>query len=179
MCFAYFGDGKFLGWYADTSGSIRKNEPKVYGDSPEQRAIIEKNFKSKMARLNEKSTLGAIPGYAGLTIIDESLNDDKHELLKYKDVELRIVECPIYDGPNPDFDKVAYAKLVEEQHKQMVAEGIFIIPAPSIERSRAVMEFHKRVPTPECNNWIHADYKKVKEWASAEPTEFIATVKTS
>ena len=31
-------------------------------------------------------------------------------------------------------------------------------------------------PRPKCDNWIYADYSKVKEWAKNEPTEFIGTI---
>ena len=52
ICFAYFGDKTFIGWYDDTGGSIRKH-PKIYGNSKSQIEVIERNFRSKM----EKSKL--------------------------------------------------------------------------------------------------------------------------
>lgn len=175
VCFAYFADGKFIGWYADSWGSIREDEPKVYGYTPEQVEIITKNFRYKLSTLAEESKLGE--KVLGLNLIDNSVNADRKELSQYSEVELRAVECPYYDGPNPDFDEAAYEVQVEKQKEQMKAEGIFDIPGPSLERMDAVTEFHKRFPSPECNNWIYVDYKKVKEWAKNEPTEFLETIK--
>ena len=175
VCFAYFGDGKFLGWYADTSGSIRSNSPKVYPYKESQVQVIRTNFQRKMKRLNEPSDLGKL--HPGLSIMDEGLNADKTNLLQYQVVELRMVECPFYDGPNPDFDKVAYDKLVEERRQLMTEEGVFNIPAPSVERFDAVKAFDKKHPFPKSDNWVYADYSQVKEWASKEPTVFFEVVK--
>ena len=34
VCFEYFADGNFLGWYSDSFGTITKNQPKLYGYTP-------------------------------------------------------------------------------------------------------------------------------------------------
>ena len=129
VCYAYYGDGKFLGWYADSFGSVRPNSPKVYGDTEKQREVITKNFRNKLSKLNEKSELD-LRNPLGSTLLNNGLNKDKDELSKFLNVELRVVECPEYDGPGD-----------------------------------------KR------GEWIYADYAKVKEWASTEPTEFLDVVK--
>lgn len=174
ICFAYFGDGKFLGWYADSFGSIRPQSPKIYRYSSEQLETIGHNFTNKISELNEKSTIAK--NDSGLSLIDNGLNEDKDILLQYKNIELRIVECPEYDGPNPDFNEDAWEKLMAERDKQMKEAGIFDIPGPSLERFEAVEKFNEENPKPKCNNWIYADYKKIKEWASKEPTEFIGEI---
>ena len=148
VCYAYFGDGKFLGWYADTCGSIRSIGPKIYNHSPEQMKIIATNFRYKLKKLGEKSNIGSI--IHGLEILDNSLNADSKILAQYQTVELRVVECPIYDGPNPNFD--------EKRHENWIA--------------------YDRTPFHEpCNpSWIYADYTKVNEWAANEPTEFLEVI---
>ena len=94
VCFAYFGDGKFLGWYADSFGSVRKNQPKVYTNSEKQIEIITKNFRYKISELKHDSNLG--DRNPALSIIDNSLKGDSKLLYPKKHVELRIVECPKY-----------------------------------------------------------------------------------
>lgn len=176
ICFAFFGDGIFLGWYADTFGSVRKNQPKLYTYSDAQLSIIRKNFTSKLQSLHEKSDLGAI--VPGLGLLDDSVNADRQNLKQYKRVELRVVECPHYDGPNPDFDKEAYTKLTDERDeklKQFLLENS--VPDNFCkERLEAVQKFDKQYPYPPCNNWTYADYKKVQEWANNEPTTFVETL---
>jgi hypothetical protein len=148
VCFAYFGDGKFLGWYADTCGSIRSTGPKIYGYSSGQMETITTNFRSKLKKLGDKSNIGSI--IPGLRLLDNSLNADSNILAQYKTVELRVVECPVFDGPNPNFD--------EKRHENWIA--------------------YDRKPMYEpCNpSWIYADYTKVNEWASNEPTEFLEVI---
>jgi hypothetical protein len=104
------------------------------------------------------------------------LEYDSESLLRGKDVELRIVECPEYDGINPDFDEDKYNRLQAAQREAMKKEGIFDIPAPSKERSEAVDNFYKKNPPIKANNWIYADYNKVKEWAKDEPKTFIGKI---
>ncbi len=146
VCFAYFGDGKFLGWYADSFGTITKNTPKVYVYTPEQVETIKRNFRYKLNK--EKSNLGDL--VKGLSVVDDSLAVDKQKLSPYKQIELRVVECPFYDGPNPNFD--------EERHKNWTA--------------------YKRKPMyePENNYWIYADYTLVKGWATAEPVNYLEII---
>lgn len=169
ICFAYYGDGKFLGWYADSHGSIRPNSPKLYGNSDKQIQIISENFKYKMSKLQEVSTISESD--SRFAILDNSLNKDKSDLSHYEYVELRGFLCPEYDGPNPNFDKSAYEAQRTKRHADMEAQGIFNIPAPSKERSEAVEAYNSINAEPKCDNWIYADYTKVKEWASKEPIE--------
>lgn len=156
VCFAYFGDGKFLGWYADTCGSVRKNSPKLYGYTEDQVETIKNNFRNNLSDLNEKSDLGNF--VHGLSLMDKSLNEDKEELSKYSSVELRVVECPYYDGPNPNYDDAKYVAWVEN------------------ERSEKGNDFKFADCPTELNHWLYCDYAKVKEWASVEPTEFLETI---
>ena len=146
ICFAYYGDGKFMGWYSDSFGTITENKPKLYSYSPEQVDIIRKNFQHKLKK--EKSNLGE--HIAPLKILDNSLAYDSSILSQYENVELRIVECPVYEGKNPNFD--------EERHKNWRA--------------------YNRKPFYEPGNehYIYADYALVKAWASEEPTVFIETI---
>lgn len=174
VCFAYYGDGKFIGWYADSFGSIRDNSPKLYGYSESQVNIIATNLKYKLSKLKQESDFAKSD--SRLKILDNSLDEDKRNLSQYKVVELRIVECPIYDGPNPDFDAEAYQLLVDARHEAMTKAGIFDIPAPSIARIEAIKEFDKTYNMPERNSWIYADYKAVQEWALTEPKEFLGTL---
>lgn len=188
ICFAYYADGKWIGWYADSSGSVR-DWPKVYGFTEPQMDIVKENFRHKIKEINIESykqnhekfmekqknnELG--PGEAIHQVAKLALHDSE-KLLTGKDVELRIVECPIYDGPNPDFDKEAYTKDMLEYVNKMKEEGIFNIPAPSAARRAAIEEFGSRNPRPKCNNWIYAKFEEIKEWAKTEPVHFIGVIK--
>jgi hypothetical protein len=172
ICFAYFADDKFIGWYSDTFGSITPMSPKLYPDSQEMIDRIFSNFASKMKKINETSFDEAKEKVKGLQALSLAVFSGE-ELLKGSNATLRVVECPIYDGPNPDFDKEAYDALLDERKAKMQEAGIFDIPAPSSARSKAIDEFNEKNPRPACDNWIYADYSKVKEWASQEPTEFL------
>ena len=180
ICFAYFGDNEFLGWYADTFGSIRSS-PKLYGDSKEQTDIISKGFRYKLEKARKAEKLRAeeiieeANPFAG-AILSSGLRGDEAILIKYKDIELRIVECPYYDGPNPSYDSEAFKKAYDEHRKKMKEAGIFDIPAPSKERIDAIEEFEKTNPRPESDSWTYADYSKVERWAKNEPTNFIGKI---
>ena len=98
ICYAYYGDGKFLGWYADSFGSIRPNSPKIYSNSEIQNQIITKNFRYKIDKIKEKSDMaGRNARLIGLKVLDDSLNKDSSNLSQYKQIELRSVECPYED----------------------------------------------------------------------------------
>lgn len=178
ICFAYYANGKFIGWYGDRFGSICKT-PKLYSNFEKAREVIVKNFSYKMKKINEtsfeeeKDKTTNIVSAIGLAIF----SGEEQLKLKGKEIELRIVECPIYDGPNPIFDEVEYEKSRHEYTNRMKAEGIFNIPATSIERTKAIKEFEQKNPRPECNDWIYADFHEVKKWAANEPTEFIEIIK--
>lgn len=173
MCFAYFGDNKFIGWYSDTFGTVTKNNPKVYQYSESQVEIVKKNFQYNVSKFREKSELAVKTGDSRLSLLDNGINSTRKGLSDYETLELRVIECPHYEGENPNFDEEAWNLKLAERKQKMTEEGIFEIPAPSIERSKAVKDFDTRNPYPKCDNWIYCDYKKVMEWALNEPTEFL------
>jgi hypothetical protein len=148
VCFAYFADGNFLGWYSDSFGTITKWEPKLYGYTPEQVEVITKNFRYKMKKLKEDWNLRKFN--PGLAILDASIVSDAKKLAEYDEVKLCVVECPIYDGPNPNFDK--------ERHENW-----------SVYDRKPFYE-------PENQNWVHADYQLVKGWAMSKPTVFLEVI---
>jgi hypothetical protein len=183
ICFAYFADNKFIGWYSDTFGTITKNSPKLYGNSEEQLETISKNFRHKVQKAKGLIE-DDLRSFAAKII--EPLNpeagaimkESKSPLAEYDYVELRVVECPIYDGPNPDFDKEAYKKLTDEREERWkkFEKDKNLSSGFSFKRMEAAEEFEKTDPRPYRNSWIYADYAKVKEWANNEPTEFLETI---
>lgn len=175
IAFAYYADNKFIGWYADSFGSIR-DCPKLYSNLEKMRPIITKNISYKLKKINESSFNEAKEKVTGLGAALGLASFDSEELLRGKNVELRAVECPEYDGPNPNFDRESYQAIVAEQKAKMIEEGIYDIPA-SKERTDRVDEFRTRFPSPKCDNWTYCDYAKVKEWAKTEPSEFIEVIK--
>jgi hypothetical protein len=148
VCCAYFGYGKFLGWYADSFGSIRQDGPKIYGYTPEQMATITTNFRYKLKKMDSKSDLGS--AVHGLKLLDRTLDADSKILSQYQTVELRVVECPEYDGPNPNFDKARHENWTAYDRKPMYEP---------------------------CNrDWIYADYSKLTEWSAQAPSEFLEVI---
>jgi hypothetical protein len=177
ICFAYFVDNEFVGWYADSFGSCRKT-PKLYSNTEEMLNIIQRNFSSKINKINSTSfdiEKDKVIGLGALSLA----SFDSEEIFRNKNVELRIVKCPIYDGPNPNFDKEEFHRLSDERriifNKELEAGNI--PDGPSAARSNFVFEFDKKYGKIPCDNWIYADYTKVKEWALKTPTEFIGTIK--
>lgn len=148
VCFAYFGDGKFLGWYSDSFGTITKYSPKLYGYNPEQVAIVASNFRYKLEKLKEDWNLRKVT--PGLAVLDESIASDAKKLSDFKEVKLCVVECPIYDGPNPAFDVKRHENWREYDRK------------PFYE--------------PDNRDYIYADYQLVKGWAMGTPTEFLEVI---
>jgi len=176
LCFAYFGDGQFLGWYADTFGSIRKS-PKLYCESKHQLETIETNFKYKLEKTKTGESLGIVKtvrdhNVVAAALIDVGTKGDAAILSKYDVVELRHVVSPIYDGPDPTFDKAACDIKRALRWDLFVAEGINDLPYGD-ERNKRAREFESRHPRIKSQNWVSADQDKVKEWAANEPTEFI------
>ena len=171
ICFAYYADGEFIGWYADSFGSCR-NYPKLYDNTQEQIQTIYANFMRKMVAINTSTFAVEKEKVTGLAALGLAIYDSEDKL-RGKHVELRVVECPEYYGPDPDFDKEAYNKLMYERRNKMKQAGIFNIPGPSIERRKAVERFNATYPYPEANSWIYADVEKVKAWAVNEPKEYI------
>jgi hypothetical protein len=148
VCFAYFGDGNFLGWYSDSFGTLTKHSPKLYGYSQEQVEVVAGNFRYKLQKLKEDWNLRRLN--PGLAILDASIASDAKTLADFKEVKLCVVECPVFDGPNENFD--------EECHKNW--------------------RVYDRKPfyEPENRDWIYADYQLVKGWAMSAPTEFLEVI---
>lgn len=180
VAFAYFSNDKFLGWYSGTFGGCSKTSPKLYNDTESQKQVITTNFQRKLKDINETSFDEEKEKTVGLEAIWLFRFDSEDEL-RGKDVELRIVETPFYDGPNPDFDKKVwkrYRKLHDKVFKRELKEQN-LPSGPSKERLKFVKEFDERYPflNARANNWISIkDYSEVKEWASNEPTEFKETL---
>src|ERR1035437_1522431 len=132
VCFAYFVDDLFIGWYSDSFGTIGK-QPKIYGNSKEQLSTVKTNFDYKMQRINEtsfSSELAKIPndGKEHVEVLRLIIFQDE-KALKGRNVELRMVVCPVYDGPNLDFDREAWKKVIEYQIELKRSLGIYDIPA--------------------------------------------------
>jgi hypothetical protein len=171
ICFAYYVDGKFVGWYADSFGSCR-NYPKLYSNTEKQIHVVYSNFMRKMAAINTSTFAVEKSKVDGLAAVGLAIYDSE-ELLRGKKVELRVVECPEYDGPNPNFNRSLYEKACKEMLQKMKESGVLSIPGPSKERSEAVQEFYKENPYPKAEHWIYADYNRVAAWAKNEPKDFI------
>lgn len=177
VCFAYFGDGRFLGWYADSLGSIRKDSPKLYGYTPEQVETIRKNFQHKLKTGNENAAkfVGNF-NPAGEALMRPGLEGDMKILSQCKEVELRVVECPIYDGPNPAFDREKYKQERAAWDAAFEKSEAYLMEIGPNKR-QAIEEYKKANPEPVCDNWVYANYAEVQKWAQAEPTEFLEVVK--
>lgn len=173
ICFAYFADGKFIGWYADSFGSIRANSPKTYSYSEKQIEIVSKNFRHKLERGNTLSL--DLKNPAANYLLNSSLDADSKMLSQYNTIELRVVECPEYYGKNPDFDEEDYKRKDAEREQKFKESGIADMPI-SMERFEAVKKFDEANHV-ECNNWIYPDSEKVREWAKNAPTEFLEIIK--
>ena len=52
ICFAYFCDGKFIGWYSDTFGTVTENRPKIYRYSSEMLETIKNNLNYSLSVYN-------------------------------------------------------------------------------------------------------------------------------
>ena len=173
IAFAYYGDNKFIGWYSDFFGTITPDRPKLYQNTTSQVSIIQKNFTEIVSTINKKSTLSERTGNEDLKLVDERINGTAKNLAQYKELELRAVICPVYEGLNPKFDKVKHEKTTAERNAKMKEEGIFNLPLSSAKRIDAVLAFDTKNPLPTDNlMWIYADRNLVKEWAAKEPTDF-------
>lgn len=179
VAFAYYADGEFLGWYADTFGSVRKS-PKLYSNSESQLQTISDNFLRKIEKINRTSfdeQKGKLKGFAALSLAVF----DSEKLLRGKNVELRIVESPEYDGPNPDFSKEVenesrkqYDKLYHSWCKELGLDaGVEEGDRFGIALLDNYKRFVKTYPQVNGKYWIYCDYDKVNEWAANEPTEFL------
>ena len=174
IAFAYFANDEFLGWYGGTFGSVAST-PKLYGNSEHQLETIEKNFKYKLKRVNESSFKEEKNKTKNVFQAISLFGFDGEELLRGKDVELRLVESPEYSGPNPDFDEVAWEKYRKARRKVFKKESSHLSNGFSKERNEFVKEFNKRHPelNKRPNNWVYPDYEKVNEWALKTPTKFL------
>jgi len=177
VCFAYYANGEWIGWYGGTFGSV-SNSPKVYSSYEGMKDTIQKNLSSKLQKINSTSfdeEKTKVEGLAALSLF----GFDSEEILRGKDIELRVVECPEYEGENPNFDSEKYKKESEE-HADLWKQRVKELGLPdgfSLELVEAHEEFLKEHPRPRANDWISCDYSKVIEWAKNEPTEFIAVIK--
>ncbi len=154
--FAYFGDGVFIGWYSDSFGTITSNRPKLYNYSTNQIATVKGNFIYGLSQI--KKNYGSSEKKEADNVVDAILHINRKDLSQYKNVELRIVECPYYDGVNPNYDEEKY-KEWKEDYKAKNNGNIRYADCPK-----------------ELESWIYADRTKVREWAEKEPTEFIEVV---
>ena len=183
VAFAYFSNDEFLGWYAGTFGGCSKTGPKLYNDSESQKQVITKNFQSKLKDINETSFDEAKEKTVGLDAIFLFRFDSEVEL-RGRNVELRVVETPFYDGPNPDF-----SELVERQSRNQYEalyhlwcdeNGLEAGIEPGNIRGIGLLPNYKRFqkahPQAKGNSWVYADYEKVREWAKETPTEFKETL---
>lgn len=93
IVFALFGDGKFISW---TYGMFTQlvNYPKVYTESQHQIEIVQKNFYSKIERINKESEFHKNPGFEGMIIVDQSQNKESDILRNYSNFELRMYYLP-------------------------------------------------------------------------------------
>lgn len=177
--FAYFADGQFIGWYADSFGSVRK-APKLYTDLERMIPVLTSNLTHKMSKINSTSFDEEKDKVVGLQALSLATFDSE-EQLRGRQIELRAVICPVYDGPNPDFNEESYQDAVHvrsEKLKRFLTEnGVDPQSGASSERTKLVDLFNHENPNIQCDNWIYADFSKVKEWALNEPTEFVAVLK--
>lgn len=93
IVFALFGDGKFISW---TYGMFTQlvNYPKVYNESDHQIEIVQKNFYSKIRRINKESEFHKSPGFEGMIIVDQGQNKESDILRNYSNFELRMYYLP-------------------------------------------------------------------------------------
>jgi len=185
ICFAYYGDGEFIGWRTDTSGGIGKI-PKLYSGSFETKENIFESFLKKMKIINEISYEKALDEINKLQAIGKSneqviikslrlLAYTGHETLsKYKKVELRLIECPIYDGPNEDFDRDLYENFINA-HRKIYDE--FLSKKGLKDDVHSKNRFRETYGRFRPKWWIYADFNKLEKWASKAPENYLQTVK--
>jgi hypothetical protein len=184
VAFAYFKEGKFLGWYADTFGSLR-DCPKLYSNTDSQSAVIEKNFQRKLRKVNETSFDEAKTKTRGVLDAFDLFTYDSEDKLRGSDVELRQVQTPFYDGENPNFSRKVEKKFRKKHydlyHTWCKEFGLDPGKEKGDNFGIGLVEnfktFEKTYPRKHGKNWLYADYKEVREWAELEPTEFLKTFK--
>lgn len=180
IAFAYFVDGMFIGWYADTFGSVRKS-PKLYNASEKQIAVIRKNFNYKLKKISESSFKEELIISKNIAEALKTLTFDSEELLRGRKVILKMVRTPFYDGPNPDYVR-SITKLKHIHHVEMYhvwCKEMELKPGiePGTNFGIALIDNYKRYdkiyPEGNSNYWIYMDYSLVNTWAETAPTEFI------
>jgi hypothetical protein len=103
-CFAYYVNGEWVGWYGDTWGTVSKT-PKLYSNLNAVLPTVEKNFKNKLNKVNSTSYREEKEKVFDFASALSLLVFRSEELLRGKQVELRVVECPYYEGPDPTNDR--------------------------------------------------------------------------
>lgn len=177
VCFAYYVDDVFVGWYGDTFGSVTKS-PKLYNNNSDTVNIITNTFRKKLNLINSTT----FEEYKNETKNPFSIlffNDD--ELLRNKKVELKCVQSPFYDGINPDFDRELYNQKYKEYNDKFNLSEVSTLPTNTtdeiVKRMEAIKEWEKQNPRPsDTDHWLYVDYNLVKDWALNEPTEFLFTI---
>ena len=186
VALAYFINGNFEGWHSDSFGTMTKSKPKLYGYSESQIATITKNIRYKIKTMNERT-------------FDEDLKNSKHigealstlvyssgDSMRGHEVELRVVQTPFFDGPNPLHSNKISNKF-RKHHTKMYHEWCKMNGLdPGIETAKkrfgiGLIENYKKFeaiyPDVSSNNWIYSDYKEVSKWALNEPTKFLEIIK--
>ena len=176
ICFAYYANDVFIGWYADTWGTVSANSPKIYGYSKEQLDKIRSSVIKKLQLINT-SDYEKLKGNATTLADTLSLAQfSSQEILKNKKIRLKVVECPFYEGHNPNYNQEEFEKLIEQEYKLMCDEGVFETENNSPERIAAIKAFIKKYGKVKSNHWITPDYNEVRNWASQEPKDFLTII---
>jgi hypothetical protein len=105
MAFGYYTlDGKLVGWYADTFGSIRDN-PKIYGYSDRQMEVVLGNTKSKVKRIREEVANPAVEVISSMNAVGGAMLkigvDANEKILKdLGKFEMKVFKAPISNESN-------------------------------------------------------------------------------
>ncbi len=105
MAFGYYDkEGKLIGWYADSFGSIRKH-PKIYGFSERQIDVIVDNTNYRVKRIQEGKQCPVAEGISTVNVVAgalmfKGLNADDKILSDLGEFELRTHKSPISNASN-------------------------------------------------------------------------------
>jgi len=184
IAFAYFANNIFIGWYADSFGSIGKT-PKLYGNTERQVDTIIKNFRHKLKAIKKSTFEVELDRAKSVGQCLATAIYDSEQMLRDADVELRIVQTPFYDGPDPRFSKKIDKKFRKYEIKlyhawckeKRLDPGIPPKTFLGIGLVDNYKVFNKIYPSRGSKNWIYMEYAQVKVWAVKEPTEFLRIIK--